>query len=98
MIYTYPALFHKEEGDTYSVTFYDLPSGITSADDREEALDIAYDNLSMMLLDEEYFPKKLIKKPTPIENIDVEKAFISIFGSYTEGSFILNISFDEDEM
>lgn len=58
--YIYPAVFAKEENG-YSVSFPDLENVVTCGDDLEDALEMAEDALSLMLVDmennSEYIPK-----------------------------------------
>lgn len=49
MKYAYPAIFTKEEGDTYSVLFSDLDGCYTCGENLEDAIEMAEDVLAFTL-------------------------------------------------
>ena len=53
MKYAYPAVFTKEEDNTYSVAFPDIDGCCTSGETLPDAIEMAEDALSLMLYDME---------------------------------------------
>lgn len=70
--YIYPAIFTPENGGGYSVRFPDLEGCFTCGDDLQDALKMANDALSLVLvgLEDEH---KFISKPSEIGDLSMRK-------------------------
>lgn len=99
MTYSYPALFVKQE-EGYAIVFVDLALGIAYGENKEDALDVAFDELASMLLEEDTYPKDKLPNPSAIENIDAKKTIEEIFHQSvgTDDYFIENIEIDSVDL
>lgn len=71
-IYTYPAVFKKEENGLFSVVFPDIKGCYTSGDDLSHALVMASDVLALMVYTN-YEEKSIgVPLPTPIDKIKLK--------------------------
>ncbi len=70
--YVYPAIFTPEKGGSYSVTFPDIEGCLTCGDDLNDALHMAKDALSLMLVHMEDEHEE-IPVPTPIPRVVTKK-------------------------
>ena len=80
--YTYPAIFTKEDGTQYSISFPDIDGCFTCGEGLTEGMEIANDALTLMLyhFEENHRP---IPDATPIEQLKCD-----------DGSFATYISCD----
>lgn len=74
--YVYPAIFHLNEDESYTVIFPDLEGCITEGKNLEEAMGMAQDALAQWL---EYLKdkKEIIPAASDIKNLQVEAAEFS---------------------
>ena len=75
MKYVYPAIFYKEKSGGYSVIFPDVEGVITQGETLYEAMEMAEDALSLLLVEYEEYKDKMknrIIEPTPIENVKAD--------------------------
>ena len=84
MKYVYPAIFYKEKSGGYSVIFPDVEGVVTQGETLYEAMEMAEDALSLMLIEYEEYKGKMknrIVEPTPIENVkaDINESSTSAF-------------------
>ncbi len=78
MKYTYPAIFTEEENGAYSVDFPDLQYCSTCGDDLEDALFMANDALSLVMICYEDEHKE-IPTPSRVKDIPVkENEFVNL--------------------
>jgi len=68
--YVFPAVFQPEEGDTYTVTFPDLPGCVTQGRSLQHALAMARDALELHLYGMES-DREQIPDPTRPDQVDV---------------------------
>lgn len=79
--YFYPALFHKEEGGGFWISFPDIPECLTRGDSMENAYEMAVDALGLAL--EDRIKEENIPQPTRIDYLVI-----------AEGSYPVIIEFD----
>ena len=78
MKYIYPAIFTEENEGGYSVNFPDIDGCFTCGDDLNDALFMANDVLSLMLVD---FEDNKVTIPTPSRALDIslkDNEFVSL--------------------
>ncbi|MBQ8563867.1 MAG: type II toxin-antitoxin system HicB family antitoxin [Firmicutes bacterium] len=79
--YFYPALFHKQEGGGFWISFPDIPECLTQGEDMAKAYEMAVDALGLAL--EDRIKEDDIPQATSIDMLVVE-----------EGSYPVIIEFD----
>lgn len=98
MRYVYPAIFYRAKEGGYCIEFPDVEGAITQADDIYDALELAEDALTGILVSREDFKagkSKLpmnnrIVEPTPIEQVKAEP------DEYSTSAFVTLIKADTD--
>ena len=99
MKYVYPAIFYNSVGGGYAIEFPDVEGAATQADTLYEAIIMAEDSLSgMMVCYEDYKAGRLdheiknrIVEPTPLDKVKPE------LDEYTTGAIVTLIKADTDE-
>lgn len=79
--YIYPALFHQNDDNSYTVTFPDLPGCITEGDSMADALKMAQSALSQWI---EYLIDKKEAIPAasnPADMVTDKDEFVSLIGA-----------------
>lgn len=67
----YPALFHKEEGGGFWVSFPDIPECLTRGDDMAKAYEMAIDALGLAL--EDRIKEDNVPQPTTVDYLIIEE-------------------------
>ena len=73
MKYVYPAIFEPADGDGYIVTVPDIPHCYTSGKDMAQAIEMAQDAATMLLVDFEDDERPI---PAPSKLEDIQTPFI----------------------